>query len=201
MNIGELAALISAVASLGALSAAIAAALQTKKLFGIESGRDQIAEAERRQLQAERNRQQASCISAWVLLRKVPNDPERAFLVIAARNASELPIYALRLAVFDSSGREIVAEQVAVLPPEDTPLELPQVALCDYRFASDAASMQALAVQLTFLDASGRAWCRDVRGVLEEPASGALQASLPASSAKLSRAPDPKTNVQVKQLE
>jgi hypothetical protein len=193
MIIGDLAALVSAFGAVGALIAAIVAARQANKLFQLESERDRIAEADRKQLQAAKDQEQASSISAWVLLKKVPNDPERAFLVVATRNASELPIYALKLRVLGPDGKEVIAEQVAVLPPGDSPVELPQIALCEYRSASDSEAMRGLAVQMTFLDASGKCWRRDADGTLHNLPSTPSPRFLPPPEAQGPALPNAKT--------
>jgi hypothetical protein len=79
---------VSAIATAGALVAAIAAGLQAKRLFKIESARDDQAQ------QAERRRQAAQ-ISAWAAVRiELGGEPLYGIVV---RNSSNDPVYDVRI--------------------------------------------------------------------------------------------------------
>jgi hypothetical protein len=79
---------VSSIATVGALIAAIAAGLQAKRLFQIESARDDQAQ------QAERRRQ-ASQISAWAAVRIGHGGEPRYGIVV--RNSSNDPVYDIRV--------------------------------------------------------------------------------------------------------
>jgi arabinogalactan oligomer / maltooligosaccharide transport system substrate-binding protein len=170
LNWGDVATWVSAVGALGALAAAIVVAIQTKRIYLLESMRDQIAEDSRKQLLLEQRRSQASRISCWLTVKELPGQSDKGFLAIVVRNASEMPVYSVVLHVVDKDGHAVAAERIAVLPPADNPLELPQTAICDNRLAGPRAT-ENLDVLVSFRDSSGVEWARDDAGrLLEEPA-------------------------------
>ena len=168
MELGDLATWFGAVGAVGALIAAVIAAIQVKRLLQIEWERDRLAEMDRQRTAAERKRDQASRVTAWLSLRETPDKFQSVFLVLVARNASELPVYSVQFKVIDESGAELISEMLSVLPPADSPIELPQAAIPTQRFVADPASLQTLTVQLSFVDSSGVPWIRGEAGTLKE---------------------------------
>ena len=168
MELGDLATWVGAVGAVGALIAAVIAAIQVKRLLQIEWERDRLAEMDRQRTAAERKRDQASRVTAWLSLRETPDKFQSVFLVLVARNASELPVYSVQFKVIDESGAELISEMLSVLPPADSPIELPQAAIPTQRFVADPASLQTLTVQLSFVDSSGVPWIRGEAGTLKE---------------------------------
>lgn len=109
---GSLPEWISALGAIGALTAAIWAALTSKKLFQIESGRDERA--------AERTaREQASHISAWCVAEV--NTKQKGILL---HNSSTSPVYNVEVYSTYAASNAGSPEpqkpfQMGILPPGD----------------------------------------------------------------------------------
>lgn len=161
---GDVATWVGSLGSLGALIAATIAAIQAKKLYMLELVRDDRADRDRQSQLAEERRRQASRVSVWVVWRQQMARSSSNIPVICARNASDLPVYAVRLTLQKSDGTVVTTEDLSVLPPANDPQELPQLP------APGVGSVvsQPLLVSTTFRDAAGIVWSRDTLGVLTE---------------------------------
>lgn len=112
MELGTIAEIVAACASLGALGAAIVAAIHAKRLLTTESGRDELA--------AERSHsQQARAVSAWCAVQVRPSGAKRFGVVI--RNGSDSVIYDLIVVVSGVWGADVEASPIKLvaLPPGD----------------------------------------------------------------------------------
>ncbi len=138
------------------LIAAVTAAVQTAKVYRLESARDNVAEQDRRDREEQDARAQASRVSAWVLA-----SPARRVPAVLVRNASELPVYRCLVRSRTRDAVEIV-DELEIVPPTTEPLEIPLV-------RAEGASQGALAtaVSIEFTDAGGVRWHRDFDGGLE----------------------------------
>ncbi|ROS62644.1 hypothetical protein EDF38_1756 [Frigoribacterium sp. PhB160] len=165
---------IAAVATVGALLAAVRAVGDAKKLFNIESKRDQTA-AE------DRERQQASKINAWSALRLLRNDIQGFGVIVS--NSSEEPVYDVKVAV--GGFRTAHAPTLACVPPGQVFVEQKRVMVevdtfhWDYakpvtEFADPlrpfSASQSKRVTGVMFTDSSGRQWRRSETGQLERDA-------------------------------
>ncbi|PPI54283.1 hypothetical protein [Rathayibacter toxicus] len=115
MELGSWAEWLSAVATIGALVAASWAAVVSRRLFGIESRRDDVATHRERQEQATR-------IAAWCVRRDIGDEHGRRGL--AVRNVSDSPVFDLEVRSTYSTGKEQKPVELrpltlAVLPPGD----------------------------------------------------------------------------------
>ncbi|MFI2710636.1 extracellular solute-binding protein [Micromonospora sp. NPDC018662] len=160
----ELAAWVSAVATVFALVLALLAALAARRAYRIELGRDRVNEQERQQRHEFVRRTQAALVSAWWgSVRGRRGDVWGAFV----RNASETPVYQANLAVVNVHDADVNERfDLPVIPPGPGPSFHPiQVngardvtpnATADYR------------VEMTFSDSTGNRWMRDQHGRLFE---------------------------------
>ncbi|MCZ7436823.1 extracellular solute-binding protein [Micromonospora sp. WMMC241] len=161
---GELAAWVSAVATVFALVLALIAAIAARRAYLIEIGRDRVNEKERQQRHEFTRRAQAALVSAWW-----GSTPGRrgndwgAFV----RNASETPVYQANLAVVNVHDPDVNERfDLPVIPPAPGPSFHPirvdgarhmtPNAVADYR------------VEMTFSDSTGNRWMRDQHGRLFE---------------------------------
>ncbi|TYB94055.1 hypothetical protein FXF53_27415 [Micromonospora sp. WP24] len=164
---GDVPTWVGAVASLGALTAATVAARVAKRVYQIESERDQQAEADRRERELEAMRAQASRVSAWWdTAYRVDDAGQRYSLGRAAlvRNASELPVHSVRVffhAPLEGGGYEHFGPAIkAVVPPGSVPIDVyPPVGLSSVESAD-------VVVEIEFIDAGGLQWKRDTGGRL-----------------------------------
>lgn len=167
---------ISAIATAGALVAAVAAGVQAKRLYVIESTRDeQTKEAERRH--------HATQISAWAGMQILPGG-EPIFGVVV-RNSSDDPAYDVRVFCHGFStdktpALRCVPPGVYFVPNSDQRKADGRIFRWDYMkpvaeirdpvrpfTASDNRGVDAL----TFRDNSGVAWHRTARGELTRAVS------------------------------
>jgi hypothetical protein len=166
---------LSALATVGALIAAIGAGKQAKRLFQIESSRDEQAQ------RADRRRQ-AARISAWAAMRiEVGGKPIYGVVV---RNSSDDPVYDVRVACHGFTTER--APQLRCVPPGEYFVANVDIRKPDGKFfrwdyakpvaeirdpvrpftASDNRGID----ELSFRDNAGAPWRRAARGelVLEE---------------------------------
>lgn len=162
---------VSAIATAGALAAAVAAGVQAKRLFKIESDRD--AKAQRSDEQ-----RQASHVSAWAAVR-VGHRGIPSFGVIV-RNSSQDPVYDVRVTGHGFSTRG--TPQLWCVPPgeyfvENIDVEKPDGRVFHWDFAKTlrevrdpvrpfSASDNVAVDQITFRDNSGVSWKRTAKGEL-----------------------------------
>lgn len=172
MGLGVVFEGISAFATAGALIAAVAAALQAKKLYDIESSRDEQAKAVDR-------RRHATRISAWAAMQILPGGEPIYGVVV--RNSSDDPVYDLAVSCHGFTTDR--APVLRCVPPGEYFIPNKDQRKPDGRFfrwdyakpveeirdpvrpftASDSRGVD----ELEFRDNSGRAWRRSSRGELE----------------------------------
>jgi hypothetical protein len=170
MTSDSIASWIAAVATFGALLAAVAAALQAKKLYDIESGRDKEAADSRARLQASR-------INAWAGLRLQQGDLQ-AFGVIVA-NSSDEPVYNVRIVVDGFTNKNM--STLTCVPPGQYFVENRVISKGEKRFHWDyakptsefrdplrpfSASGSKKVLSTSFTDSAGQSWKRDLDGGL-----------------------------------
>jgi hypothetical protein len=176
MQWGDVPGWVNAATTAVALLAAMVAARAAWHVLRIE----QVCEDDRKGTEA---RAQAERIAAWPSLWEVddPDDTEPGFVWGAAiRNASDLPAYQVHVQFtpIGGSGGEgtIVIELVppgswrlegGALSPATGGQSLPAREVTD-------ALPRVFQIGLRFMDAAGRTWNRDVRGVLTEDRLGAV---------------------------
>ena len=162
---------ISAVASVGALSAAVWAARTAKQVHDMEFGRDRTSAD-------ERFRASARLVSAWTAV-YLPDGPEGAIasdgVVIA--NRSSTPIFDIEIASTDKTGNAQPSLRLQVLPPGEYYCastsgpyhwKYPDVAQAfPGNLRPIAKKPEWRVVDFTFNDAAGRPWRRDRTGLLE----------------------------------
>jgi hypothetical protein len=171
---------IAAIATFGALIAAVAAGLQAKKLYAIESGRDKEAADGRARLQASR-------INAWACLRLQQGDVQ-AFGVIVA-NSSDEPVYNVKVVVDGFTNKNM--STLTCVPPGQYFVENRLIDKGDRRLDWDyakptsefrdplrpfSASESKKVLSTSFTDSAGQSWKRDLAGGLSRAKANALQA-------------------------
>jgi len=179
MNSDSIASWIAAVATFGALIAAIAAGLQAKKLYNIESGRDKEAADSRARLQASK-------INAWAGLRLQRGDLQ-AFGVIVA-NSSDEPVYNVKVVVDGFTTMSM--STLTCVPPGQYFVENRSIVKGEKRFQWDyakptseygdplrpfSASGSKKVLSMAFTDSAGQSWKRDSAGGLSRVTTQAPQ--------------------------
>lgn len=161
---------LSAVATACALIAAVYAGLQARRLYGIESGRDEQAR------EAERKRQ-ASQVSAWAATRIKTR--ERVTFGVVIRNSSDDPVYDVQVECHGFTTPRV--PNLQCVPPGEffvaNVVEDDSEAQWDYPkprgeirdplrpfTISDARGVDAI----TFRDNTGAGWHRAARGELTD---------------------------------
>jgi len=168
---------VSAVATAGALAAAIAAAVQAKRLFGIESARDEQAKEEER-------RQHAKQLSAWAAV-QIGRGGNIVYGVIV-RNSSDDPVYDVQIWCHGFTTDRLpslscVPPGQYFVPNKDQLNDDGQ--LCRWDFAKPVdeihdpmrpftASTERGVDEMTFRDNSGVAWRRTATGELARLGDG-----------------------------
>lgn len=158
---GDVPTWISAVVSLLALTAAAVAAVQAARVYQLERSRDLRTEAELKKRALIDKQSQAAQVCAWTAEVRDRVDAAPAVL-LAIRNASDLPIYDLVVSVLEN-GAPLESVEFPVLPPTDEPARRPLASASVERRGTDL-----LAVRLDFRDSSGTNWVRNESGVLSE---------------------------------
>ena len=158
---GDVPTWIAALSTVGALVAAIVAGRAAWRLLGLEATRDRNAFADKKTVQASR-------VSAWAKWERSAEGAESDYDIplLSVRNASDLPVYAVLLELFNSRDQLVSTERVDVLPPTDGPIDLPHVVSDAEHSALQGDYGSKLQVKITFRDASGRTWVRQVDGLL-----------------------------------
>ena len=159
---------IAALATVGALFAARAAGKEAKRLYQIESTRDEIA-AE------ERDRAQASKVNTWAALRLLQGIFQAFGVVVSI--SSEEPVYGLKVTVEGFTNSKV--STLACVPPGQYFVESKEIAKGGRTFYWDyaksvseirdplrpfSASQSKKVIALQFTDSSGREWTRDETG-------------------------------------
>lgn len=170
---GSLAEWVSALAALGALFAAVWAAVTSRKLFNIESERDRYSAA-------REVKKQASGIASWCV--KVFRDRESIRSNgILVHNSTESPVYAVEVASTysiskDSEPIERAVFYMDILPPGDFVTEVDSTyhwTFPDQREDIPGAvrpitkNRNWRVVSLKFTDSYGLRWIRDDNGLRE----------------------------------
>jgi hypothetical protein len=155
-NWGDVPTWLGATASVGALLAAVAAAIIARRIYTIESERDRRAELDRNERRAAERRAQAEAVGAWA----DGSDESRTCIWVA--NGSQLPIWdvVVRVYVPSEPGRElgklVTMASRQVVPPSGGAVKL----------ATVGPEANESLVEVEFRDASGVPWLRDRFGVL-----------------------------------
>jgi|ERR1700722_3438738 len=131
---------------------------------------------EERKCSAEKERRgQAALVTAWFASFPVPTrGPAFSYWGAAVRNASDLPVFDVRVSFYfieePVAGMEwtpvlrgSAPKAIQVLPPQDER----SVYIPDDIARQDECSDQVYAVGITFADAAGNNWERDPRGALK----------------------------------
>ena len=153
---------LEAISTSLAFMAAAVAAIYAARVYKRESARE-------RRLEEAQRRAQASLISGWVDTVQRRADPRpsvgREYETVACvylRNASELPVFEVEIALRGTSVQPDPTVALEVLPPSDKPkLVGPE----DFDFDWDGDGR----VSLTFTDSSGKTWRRLANGQLLDP--------------------------------
>lgn len=159
---------MNALAAFGALAAAVWAALTTRRLYRIESERDQIAEIARR-------REQASRVSAWAAVRWDETGSRRDGIVI--QNESTSPVFDVKIES-EHHSEESYPLTLTVLPP-GTYFAAKTSTKYHWEFPDAVSQLEGVirpimkkpqwkVISLAFADASGDEWARTERGILVE---------------------------------
>lgn len=172
---GDFPTWISAVSSAVALAAAITAAVVARRLFLLESRRDQATSDERRAREDEARQGQASQVSAWWAwdeeFATFGNQRDAIGWRFYIRNTSDLPVYQVSVTLLRPNTQSDYAEEgsgtIAVIPPGETAASQPGLPWLEELDEDEHAT---LLPAIKFRDAAGRWWQRDATGVLA-PAS------------------------------
>jgi hypothetical protein len=167
---------------------ALAAGVVAYAVYRIESGRDRDTAARVAALEDERNRTQANQVCAWYT--DVPDDrfsvmgPDGRRWGALVRNASDLPVFDVRVTYHHKAdwlsepSKKLGFSTALVVPPgEPAFLEAPSSIYIDGKRAT-------YVVGLTFRDAAGRLWLREVDGELTFVAKAKLIAGGPGESSQ-----------------
>jgi arabinogalactan oligomer/maltooligosaccharide transport system substrate-binding protein len=148
---------IQAVGSVSALAFAAGAVVVARRMYGVESDRDQMNAVARQAQQALAQKAQAALVSAWWGLSV---DGQTGIFV---RNASEAPVYQVFLTVVavDNYAEETKIYSL-VVPPSDHAIFTP----VDTQIPTARAAAQR--VKLSFTDAAGVRWLRNEYGLLTQ---------------------------------
>jgi hypothetical protein len=174
----NLAGWVEATATLAALLAAIVAGAYASAAFRLEVRRDEIRVTTDR-------RAQASLVAAWLefVISEDAGLPYHQLksIVIRLRNASELPVTSVRFDVIHLSPfpdgvmeQHMHGDQVAVLPPATSPLQIEwkdntAVTQAEHEWRNRGhQGAQRFGLELLFRDAAGIHWKRDWQGHLTE---------------------------------
>lgn len=189
-NFGSAAEWVTAIVAIIAVGAAWKASTRSHQLQAdlnrVEQGREDRADRDReRREMAEKRGLQADAVAAWKTPNPYPpNSPDgRAFTRAAhvvIRNGSPLPIFFVRIVIFNWAGDEVrLYHGVDDLPPGDHDLVVPNVPYGTMDVKGSDGKIQTiredwghLKVGLRFMDTAGRIWIRDAYGTLsleEEP--------------------------------
>lgn len=167
----ETPAWIQAWTGVGALLAAIVAAVFAGLVYWVESKRDQVAEAERRQRAEDERRAQADKVAAWY----EPYDAGELGMMFGVHsvNASDLPVYDLVARVFfvneQPTGEWQLSDRVRVpLGRVLSPGGSAFLQIGSEGLGTDASDFERFVVGIEFRDSAGVRWARDPRGVLTE---------------------------------
>lgn len=146
---GDLATWVTAIVTLGALVAAIAAVRRSGKLLQIEQDRDQARDKRDAELrEAAERAEQADLVAAW------PEDVEDfGPLSVRLTNGSSLPVYDVELEFVGPSGVE--TEKAGLLPPGTQLHDWPQ------GMHDGEGTLADFRVALRFRDTAGRVWRRN----------------------------------------
>jgi hypothetical protein len=103
-------------------------------------------------------------------------DGSKGKRVLAMRNASDVPVYNVTVD-YSGGGTVLGGSNYAVLPPSDEPVleDIPPHVVAEAEKLPHPhvpTSERPLDVQITYRDASGRAWTRTTKGVLFDPSTG-----------------------------
>lgn len=162
---------VSAIATAGALVAAVAAAVQAKQLFGIESARDEQAKEDER-------RQHAKQLSAWAAM-QIGRGGNIVYGVIV-RNSSDDPVYDVRISCHGFTTDRVpslscVPPGQYFVPNRDQRKEDGRLFRWDYAkpvheiadpVRPFTASKNRGVDEITFRDNAGAAWRRTATGEL-----------------------------------
>lgn len=150
MQWGNVPGWIEALATVGALVAAIVAVRASWRVLGIEQARerDRLVEGERAE--------QADRVAAWLSLNPA----------LTVLNGSSLPVYDVEIRIYGEDGEHLTTGKWSVLAPGM--LELGAVALepLGKYFRIDLATRQRGSLVMVFRDSAGRTWHRDAKGLL-----------------------------------
>jgi hypothetical protein len=146
---------------LATIGAAFAAAFAFRALR-VEQRRDDRQEIADASAQAEQ-------VAAWVAenVQQRPGGARAKTMVVALRNASDLPAYDVTLTVLAIGGSTDL-ETIPVLPPGETSIILPRDIVLPVLggIPGRANFPRDVSVRMLFRDAAGRHWLRDEKGAL-----------------------------------
>lgn len=170
---GDLAGWVTAVASLGALLAAVWAAVTARDLYRVEAGRD-------REVAASRRRGQANQVAAWIVVEIEPGAEAPRAVGVVVHNSSDSVIYDVQVVATAKNGRVPKPIRLELLPPGDFYLKEKPGTAVGWAFAKSTAEVAGamlrpvttsrdLRVQLlTFRDSADVLWERTRNGALIE---------------------------------
>lgn len=169
----ELASWICAIATLGALIAAVAAALIAKRLYVMERERD-------RRLSAEKLRREPSQVSCWTVsvYADVTYDKATRRDGLVLSNGATTPVFTVEIASNNRLGISEPPVRLHVVPPGEYFIERDLKTNYLWKFPQSTDYLKSEVVVpvmkqpkwvvtcITFNDASGTRWTRDVFGAL-----------------------------------
>jgi hypothetical protein len=158
INWGDVPTWIGAAATILAIIAAAAAAIQAKRLYTVESTRDAQAAADRIDSREIVDRQFAEKVCAWIDS-EISTDDE-PIPTVNIQNLGALPVFDLQVEAVDGSGA-VLTLTFATFPPTSTPKIVPVLAVSDRDRVANAA------LRLAFRDAAGKRWVRQPSGSLD----------------------------------
>jgi hypothetical protein len=165
---GDVPTWVGSVSATFALLGAFMAVWQATKVYKLERARDEETRLERVDRERTDRRKQAARVSAWLDQVRSQRSETLPIYAFAVRNASDLPVYDVRLSTSMVTEQSVMAEaedHILVLPPSDSPRLVP---ILDCKEGSSPAS----GVLLRFTDAAGVRWERNMMGVLKEISRG-----------------------------
>lgn len=154
---GDIPGWVSALGSVFALGFGAVAVVVTRRMYRIESERDQVNAQIRNGEHSFARRAQAAMVSSW--WGESPDGRGGAFI----RNTSEIPVYQAYLTVLDLDDHsDSVKVHYLVVPPSDSAV------FCPVDSGRPTERNAARRVKLSFTDAAGVRWLRNQYGRLTE---------------------------------
>jgi arabinogalactan oligomer / maltooligosaccharide transport system substrate-binding protein len=161
---GDVPTWLSSIATILAVGFAAAAGVVARRVYRIESERDQVRAEERQQLDAFLRRTQAALVSAWWGWRAGGDDDRAGRWGAFVRNASETPVYQASLTMLDIHDPDVSERfDLPIVPPGTEP-----VFHASGLLVQDGQRVADYRVEVAFTDSAGVRWIRDQQGRLSE---------------------------------